>query len=50
MVRSRYGEFATFHFVIVPWEERDLEARFGAAYRAYKARVPRWLGLHRRRG
>ena len=37
-----------FHFVIVPWEERDLEARFGDAYRAYKARVPRWLGLPRR--
>src|SRR5262245_56973865 len=55
-----YGSFAVligfllwlsmFHFVIVPWEERDLEARFGDAYRAYKARVPRWLGLHRRRG
>ena len=39
---------AMFHFVIVPWEERDLEARFGDAYRAYKARVPRWLGLPRR--
>jgi protein-S-isoprenylcysteine O-methyltransferase Ste14 len=39
--------FATFNFVIVPWAERDLEARFGAAYRA-KARVPRWLGLPRR--
>jgi protein-S-isoprenylcysteine O-methyltransferase Ste14 len=36
-----------FTFVIVPWEERDLEARFGEAYRAYKARVPRWLGLPR---
>ncbi len=35
---------AMFNFVIVPWEERDLEARFGEAYRAYKARVPRWLG------
>jgi protein-S-isoprenylcysteine O-methyltransferase Ste14 len=39
---------AMFQFVIVPWEERDLEARFGDAYRAYKARVPRWLGLRRR--
>jgi protein-S-isoprenylcysteine O-methyltransferase Ste14 len=40
--------FATFNFVIVPWEERDLEARFGDDYRAYKMRVPRWLGLPRR--
>lgn len=40
---------AMFNLVIVPWEERDLEARFGEAYRAYKARVPRWLGLPRRR-
>ncbi len=34
-----------FNFVILPWEERDLEARFGEAYREYKARVPRWMGL-----
>ncbi len=40
--------FAMFNFVIVPYEERDLEARFGEAYRAYLARVPRWLGLPRR--
>lgn len=40
--------FAMFNFVIVPFEERDLEARFGEAYRAYKARVPRWLGLPQR--
>jgi protein-S-isoprenylcysteine O-methyltransferase Ste14 len=39
---------ALFNFAIVPYEERDLEARFGEAYRAYKARVPRWLGLARR--
>lgn len=32
----------------VPQEERGLEARFGDAYRAYKARVPRWIGLPRR--
>jgi protein-S-isoprenylcysteine O-methyltransferase Ste14 len=33
-----------FNFVIVPWEERDLEARFGEAYRQYEKAVPRWLG------
>jgi protein-S-isoprenylcysteine O-methyltransferase Ste14 len=33
-----------FNFVIVPWEERDLEARFGAGYVQYKNTVPRWLG------
>jgi protein-S-isoprenylcysteine O-methyltransferase Ste14 len=37
--------FVMFNFVIVPHEERDLEARFGEDYRAYKARAPRWLGL-----
>jgi protein-S-isoprenylcysteine O-methyltransferase Ste14 len=37
-----------FNFVIVPYEERDLEARFGEAYRAYRARVPRWLGFPKR--
>jgi protein-S-isoprenylcysteine O-methyltransferase Ste14 len=36
--------WAGFNFVIVPYEERELEARFGEAYRAYKAQVPRWLG------
>ena len=36
------------HFLKVPQEERGLEARFGDAYRSYKARVPRWIGLPRR--
>lgn len=36
------------HFFKVPQEERGLEARFGDAYRSYKARVPRWIGLPRR--
>jgi protein-S-isoprenylcysteine O-methyltransferase Ste14 len=36
-----------FSLVIVPREERVLEQQFGEAYRAYKARVPRWLGLPR---
>ena len=30
------------YHAIVRWEERLLEARVGAAYRAYAARVPRW--------
>ncbi len=28
----------------VPWEERQLEARFSEAYLRYKHTVPRWLG------
>ena len=38
--------------VLVPgarYEERVLEARFGDAYRAYRGRVPRWLGPRRPR-
>jgi protein-S-isoprenylcysteine O-methyltransferase Ste14 len=30
--------------LVVPWEERHLEARFGEAYLRYKDRIPRWLG------
>lgn len=32
-----------FHFVKIPQEERDLEARFGEGYREYKNKVPRWF-------
>jgi len=49
-----YGSVAIFigcvalwvmmNFIAVPREERELEARFGEAYREYKRRVPRWLG------
>ena len=35
-------------FLVVPWEERKLEARFGEAYLRYKNTVPRWLGKTRR--
>lgn len=30
--------------LVVPWEERALEERFGDTYRDYIATVPRWLG------
>jgi protein-S-isoprenylcysteine O-methyltransferase Ste14 len=31
------------YHAIVRWEERLLHSRLGAAYTAYRARVPRWL-------
>lgn len=34
---------AVFARVVIPAEEAYLERRFGAAYRAYAAKVPRWL-------
>jgi len=34
---------AVEYHAIVRWEEERLEARFGVEYRAYAARVPRWL-------
>jgi len=36
-----------FFYHQVPLEERVMEAHFGEAYRAYQARVPRWLGKTR---
>jgi protein-S-isoprenylcysteine O-methyltransferase Ste14 len=35
--------FALMHWIVVPREERYLEARFGDEYRRYKASVRRWL-------
>jgi protein-S-isoprenylcysteine O-methyltransferase Ste14 len=53
-----YGSIAVFigflvvwvlmNFMVVPREERNLEARFGQTYLRYKNTVPRWLGKTRR--
>jgi protein-S-isoprenylcysteine O-methyltransferase Ste14 len=37
--------FVTFNFFIIPYEEHDLERRFGEAYLRYKQTVPRWLAF-----
>jgi protein-S-isoprenylcysteine O-methyltransferase Ste14 len=34
--------------LVVPWEERKLETRFGEAYLRYKNSIPRWLGKRSR--
>lgn len=36
------GVFAAAHLFVVLYEERALEVRFPAAYRAYRRSVPRW--------
>lgn len=41
---------AFLHLVVVLHEERVLERRHGERYRAYRERVPRWLGRRRRDG
>jgi protein-S-isoprenylcysteine O-methyltransferase Ste14 len=40
---------AVEYHAIVRWEEQLLESRLGEAYRAYAARVPRWLPILERR-
>ena len=32
-----------WHVLVCPWEEADLESRFGAPYRRYRAAVRCWL-------
>ena len=34
---------AIWQWIARPWEERDLEERFGDRYRRYRAAVPCWL-------
>jgi protein-S-isoprenylcysteine O-methyltransferase Ste14 len=35
--------FALDHFVIIPFEEQSMERTFGDSFRAYRARVRRWI-------
>ena len=42
------GFLVVVHLFVVIFEERALESRFGAEYRAYRAAVPRW-GFRSRR-
>ena len=37
-------------FIIHPWEEMDIERRFGAEYRKYRESVPRWFFFFRLKG
>jgi protein-S-isoprenylcysteine O-methyltransferase Ste14 len=43
LVATLVAAVAIIHWVVVPREERYLEARFGSAYLDYKASVRRWL-------
>jgi protein-S-isoprenylcysteine O-methyltransferase Ste14 len=35
--------FVLDNFIIIPFEERNIERQFGAEFRDYKARVRRWI-------
>ena len=43
LVTTLAAAIAIIHYVVIPREERYLEARFGAAYLDYKASVRRWF-------
>jgi protein-S-isoprenylcysteine O-methyltransferase Ste14 len=43
LVATLAAAIAIIHYVVVPKEERYLEARFAAEYRDYKASVRRWF-------
>jgi protein-S-isoprenylcysteine O-methyltransferase Ste14 len=41
--------YFVLHFCVIKREEKYLERKFGEEYRLYKARVPRYVRLFRRR-
>jgi protein-S-isoprenylcysteine O-methyltransferase Ste14 len=43
LVATLAAAVAIIHYVVIPREERYLEARFGTAYLDYKVSVRRWL-------